>query len=241
MKTPARFSAALVAGVLTIGMGVATATAASATDSAPTTTVKVKDLTAERTRCVAAVDVRLATLAKLNASLTSAKNVPDAHRTVQSSNNANALSGLDALKIKIGADTQAATLAADCKSVFEDYRVFALRAPQTHLLIVGDTEAAAVTKLTALVPKLSDAIDKAGTAGKDVTAAKAALADLQSHLSDAATKASGIANSVIGYTPADYNANHSVLDSARANAKAVGADAKAARNDVKTIVTSLKA
>ena len=95
---------------------------------------------------------------------------------------------------------------------------FALRAPQTHLVIAGDTETFAVDQArrrrAAGSPTPST---RPRAAGKDMTAAKAALADLQAKVADAANHADGLADSVIGYVPADYNADHGMLDAARAN------------------------
>jgi hypothetical protein len=239
MKTPARFTVALAAGALTLGMGVVTATTAGA--ASPTPEAKTRDLTTEKARCTAAIDVRLAALARLDKTLGAAKHLTDAHQAAQAASNSAAASGLGSLETKIASDTDTATLAADCKAIYEDHRVFALRAPQTHLIIVGDAETAAVTRLNGLVPKLSDAIEQAATAGKDVSAAQTALTDLKAKLFDAAAKSSGLADSVIGYTPAEYNANHALLDPARADAKAVAADAKAARTDIKTILSTVRA
>jgi hypothetical protein len=226
----------VVAGALTLGVGVGAAPANAAT---PTTSGR--DLTAEKARCTTMIDVRLTALARLDTTLSGAKQITDAHRSTQTSSNTAAASGLGSLKTKIAADADAATLATDCKSIVEGYRVFALRAPQTHIVIAGDAESAAVTALNAAVPKLSDAIDKAAAAGKDVTAARAALADLQIKVADAATQANGVADAVIGLVPADYNANHGVLDSAHSAVKAGAVDLKAARADVKTIASSVKA
>lgn len=238
MKNSRRISGFMAAGALTLGAGLALAP--NAANAAPTTTERTRDLVAEKVRCTAAIDVRLAALPRLNSSLGAAKNITDTHRGAQTASNTAAISGLGALKTKIGADNDPATLADDCRSIIEGYRVFALRAPQTHLVIAGDSEANAVTKLNDASTKLSDAIDKAAAAGKDMTAAKAALADLQAKLADAGSKANGVADSVIGFVPADYNANHALLDGARSNVKAAASDLKAARADIKTITSALK-
>jgi hypothetical protein len=227
----------LVAGALTAGIAVVAVPGVAGADTAPTPD---RSLPAVKARCTAAIDVRLADLAKIDATLSGSKNTTAEHKSTQTASNTAAVSGLTALKAKIAGDTDAATLATDCKSIYEGYRVFALRAPQTHLVIAGDAESFAVTKLGGVVPKLSDAIDKAAAAGKDVTAAKAALTDLQAKVADAGTHANGLADSVIGYVPSDYNANHDLLDGARANAKAAAADLKAARADVSTILATVR-
>lgn len=226
----------MAAGAITLGVGLS----AGPVSAAPTTTVP-RDLTAEKARCTTMIDVRLAELTKLDSALAAATRVTPAHRTAQTSSNTAAASGLGALKTKIAADTDRATLSDDCKTVVDGYRVFALRAPQTHLVIAGDTETAAIAALNQAVPKLSTAIDQAGAAGKDVTAAKAALADLRAKLADATGKVGGLGDAVIVMTPVQYNANHGLLDGSRGSVKAGAADLKAARADIKTITSTVKA
>lgn len=238
MKNARRITSLVAAGALTLGMG--TTVLPSAASGAPTTTERTRDLVGEKARCTAAIEVRLTTLTRLNGSLAAAKSITAGHKSTQTASNTAAASGLGALKTKIAADTDAATLGADCRLIVDGYRVFALRAPQTHLVIAGDTEASAVAKLSDVVPRLADAIDKAGAAGKVVTVAQAALTDLTAKLADAATKTNGLADSVIGFAPADYNADHTLLDGARANVRIAAADLKAARADIKTITTTLK-
>jgi hypothetical protein len=62
----------------------------------------------------------------------------------------------------------------------------------------------------------------------------------QAKVADAASHANGVADGVIGYVPADYNANHNLLDGARSNVKTAETDLTAARADVKTIVAAVK-
>jgi hypothetical protein len=194
----------------------------------------------DQARCAAAIDGRLAELAKLNSRLQDSKHTTEAHKAAQIASNTAASVGLSELAVKIAADTDPAVLAADCKAIFEDYRVYALRAPQTNLVIAGDAATAAVAKLTGILPELSVAMAAAAGEGKDMTEANAAFADLQAKLVDAASKANGLADSVIGLTPADYNADHGVLDLARAAARAAALDLKAARKDVKTILAAVR-
>jgi hypothetical protein len=229
----------LAAGALTAGVTLAALPGVAGADT-PTPATPARSLDVAKARCTAAIDIRLADLTRLDASLSAAKNTTAAHKGTQTASNTAAATGLTSLKAKIASDTDAATVASDCRSIYEGYRVFALRAPQTHLVIAGDAESFAVTKLDGVVPKLSDAIDKAAAAGKDVTAAKAALTDLQAKVADAGTHANGLADSVIGDVPADYNANRGLLDPARANAKAAAADLKAARADVTTILATVR-
>jgi hypothetical protein len=186
------------------------------------------------------VDARLTELTKLDGRVAGATRITDAHRSSLTTIISSARAGLTDLKAQIASDTTAASLKPDCTSVVVDYRVFALRAPQVNLVIGSDAESAVITKIEGLEPRLSDAIAKAAAKGIDVTAAQAAFADLQAKVADASGKVTGLGDTVIAYTPADYNADHTLLDAPRTAVKDARADLKAARDDAKTIATTLR-
>ena len=234
--------ATLLAAAALVGVVAPAASARSgSTPGRPSTSAPAVDLTAARQRCIADIDLRLAKLGALAAGLTSATAVTPGHRSAQQATLAAAASGLTQLEAKVRADADARTLKTDCESVVAEYRVFALRAPQTSYVIVGDAQAAAVARVQATVPGLADAIAKLAAAGKDIGAAQAALADLQAKLADAAPKAKGLAESVIPFTASAYNANKALLTPAHTTALQVRAALAAARADVKTIGAALKA
>src|SRR5947209_19127903 len=170
---------------------------------------RARDVDSVKAKCAAAVDARLTELTKLDGAVTAAKNVTDGHRSTMTSNNAAARAGLTDLKTKIAGDADASALKTDCKSVVLDYRVFALRAPQERLVIAADAESAAVAKLQALGDKVP--------------------ADLEAKVADAALQINGVADAVLAKTPADYNADHDVLEPSRAAVKAAAGDLKAVR------------
>jgi hypothetical protein len=231
MKTSATIAATVLAGVTALGV-------TTPAFAAPSTTTP--DLTAAKAKCVAAVDVRLVELNRLEGVVGAAKHITDTHKGTENASLSAASSGLTTLKGKIEADADAATLKQDCQSIYDGYRVYALRAPQAHLVIADDAEVYGIGRLNAVVPKLTDAIAKAKAAGKDTTAAEASLADMQAKLADASTQASGVADSVIGYGPADWNGNHGLLDPARGKIRAAHTDLKAAAADAKAIVKALQ-
>ena len=233
------------AGVIAAGVAVpltaaAAGAATTSTTTKTTTTTKTRDVAAERQRCDAMIDARFAELTKLDGRVANAKNLTDGHRQAMTGINSHARAGLTDLKTKIDQDSDPAVLKQDCQSIVLDYRIFALRAPQENLAIAGDAEANAIAKLQALEPKLQSAIDKAKADGKDVSGAQTALDDLKAKVADAATKDDKVADTVLGYTPADYNANHDVLTPLRTAVKAASGDLHAARNDAKTIANDLR-
>jgi hypothetical protein len=229
----------VAAGVIAAGVAVPL-TAASAGAATTSTTVKSRDLTTERQRCESMIDARLTELTKLDGRVADAKNLTDAHRQTITDINSHARAALTDLKAKIDQDDDPAVLKQDCQSIVIDYRVFALRAPQEHLTIASDAETSAVLKMQDLEPKIQAAIDQAKAQGKDVTGAQQAFDDLKAKMSDAAAKDDKVADTVLGYTPADYDANHDVLTPARNAVKTAAADLHAARSDAKTIADDLR-
>lgn len=225
---------------LAAGLAVAGVLGAAGTASASSSVDGPIDLEAARTRCIEAITVRHTEIAKLGSQAGSAANLTDAHEATIDSFLGAADSGLTALQATIEADTDAASLRAHCESIATDYRIYALRSPQVHLAIGGDRAAAAIAKSDGIVTKLEAAIDKAAAAGEDVTAATAALDDLKAKLADASSVLSGVVDAELALTPADWNANHSVLAPTTSALRTVKADLQAAMADARAIIADLK-
>src|SRR5438132_1078790 len=71
-------------------------------------------------------------------------------------------------------------------------------------------------------------------------AAKQALAEYEAKVADASKNVTGIADTLLGYQPHDYNSNPQLLKPSRTSLHTAAADLRAARTDVHTIVTTLK-
>jgi hypothetical protein len=199
------------------------------------------DPTAAKAKCDAAIAERVAELDKLSARVGTAKALTADHASTVGGILAASKSGLTDLKAKIDADTDPATLKADCGQITVGYRIYALRAPQVHLALTGDRQSAAVTKSNTMVTKLDAAIQKAAANGKDVTDATAKLADMKAKLADASGLLAGVVDNELAVTPDQWNANHSVLASAMQSLKSSQTDLKAALADAKAIIADLKA
>ena len=150
------------------------------------------------------------------------------------------VTGLTALAPVIQADTTVAKAAADYKSIFTQYRVFALALPQARL-------AASADDLTGTVlPRLTDAQSKlqallAGPdSGKNTPQVRAAMADLGEQITAITSETSGVAATVLGYTPAQWNANPSILDPSRSSLVTARGDSRVAHDDIATVVAALK-
>jgi len=222
--------------LMTIGVGIiGVVTFAGTANAAPI------DLTAAKAKCDAAIAERIAELDKLSGRVGSAKALTADHKATVGGILGASKSGLTELQAKIDADTDAATLKADCGQVTTGFRIYALRAPQVHLALSGDRQATVLTKGNTIVPKLEAAIQKASTNGKDVTDANAKLDDLKAKLADATSLLNGLVDTELAVTPEQWNANHAVLSGAMQSLKTAQADLKTALADAKAIIADLKA
>ena len=167
-----------------------------------------------RERCLDGIERRLDRLDRAADRAGVAGNLTDAHQATLSDQLTTVSESLTDLQENVNQDTGDA-LRSDCQSVIENHRVYVLVLPRTRLVIVGDTELAAAQRLTEMADKLGDAIGQAEDAGEDVSAERADLDAMRDYITSAQDGASGIADAVLGLTPADWNENHTVLDPSR--------------------------
>lgn len=219
-------------GVAAVGVVTLSGTASAARPAVDFATGKAK--------CEAAIDARLTQIDQLATRAGSAKTLTAAHSSTISTFLADAKTGLTDLRAKVEADTDAATLKADCEDVATEYRIYALRTPQVHFAVAGDRQAQIVKKGNAVADSLEAAVNKAEQLGKDVTDARAALADMRAKLSDASAQLQGLVDTELTYSPADWNANHAVLTPTRTALSTAQGDLKGAFKDAATVVAELK-
>lgn len=149
-------------------------------------------------------------------------------------------SGLNALAPVIQTDTTAAKARSDYQSIFTQYRVFALALPQSRFAASADDLTGTV------IPRLTDAQGRlesllAGPdSGKDTSPVQAAMSDLSSRISGITTATAGLATTVLAYTPAQWDASHTILVQPKANLVTARADARAAGRDIATVIEALK-
>ena len=150
------------------------------------------------------------------------------------------LAGMKSSEATIAADTTLATALTDFHSIFTTYRVYAVALPQARVV-------AAVERATSLgLPRLSTQQTKLAAllAGKDASkstpALQADLSDMQTQITSATSALNGVAAQALAITPADFNANHSVVASIRTAVKSAIADVQKARADRKAIVAAIR-
>jgi hypothetical protein len=152
----------------------------------------------------------------------------------------NDISGLTALGQKIQGDTTYAQAVADYKTIFTGYRVYLLALPQIRLAAASDDlSAGVVPRLTDAQKRLENLLD-----GKDKdknnSTIEAAMADLAKQIQAITQETNGLSATVLAFTPAEYNANTSILSPARTAIRTARADAQTARQDIRTVVGALR-
>ena len=234
------FRTRLTAVALGVGLAVAAPAAAWAGPLRPVTSTSGPTATsptdptrlieALRAKCLAAIDVRLPALAAAKADVNGNQYLTAEDRSALLTNIDETTVRLQTLQGEIKADTDLATLRDHCRSIFQDNRVFALVLPRTRLVVGADTATAAGAKLSDIAGKLADAIQKAESAGRDVTQAKADLDAMKAQIASGVAAAGTVPGSVLGLTPPDWNANHDVLAPARQQLRVARTDLRVARD-----------
>jgi len=153
-------------------------------------------------------------------------------------------SALLALKTKIDADDDIATLKTDIKSIAGSYRIFLLIIPRGHIMVAADKVGTTGDLFTAFAGKLQTRIADAQAKGKDTATLSASLSDMTTKIADANTQADAAVSLVASLTPdngdqAKLKANEQALKDARAKIKAALDDLKVARQDAHGIVQAL--
>jgi hypothetical protein len=138
---------------------------------------------------------------------------------------------LPALSQKIAGDSAVAEAAADAATVYTDFRVLALVLPAADL--AGRADAIDVTAIPALTAVAAKAQARVTPSNQAVL--QPLIGDLRAQTTAAANGTSGVAASVLGGTPAAWNANHDLLAPARGSVQAAEANITRARSDVKEI------
>jgi hypothetical protein len=209
----ARLAAALAtATVVTVGFaGTASATETTPTDPTTESTIVLPSrLDAAKTRCTAAIDKRLRHIEVLKGRLTNPA-VTDSHRRSLTDTLNEAARGLNGLKAPIAAAPDKATLRPLCNAIVVDYRIYLLRTPQVNRVIALDVAQTALARLANLSADLQGQIDAKKAAGQDTGRAEEALARMNTQIREGHGSSDGVADRVVEFDVADWNANHDLL------------------------------
>jgi hypothetical protein len=194
--------------------------------------------------CEAAIDKRLISLGDLQGKVSSSTYLTPGNKAALLGEIGAENVGLGALRVKIPGDTDRATLVADCKSIVENYRVYLLMTPKTHLMIASAAAAAIGQKLTDLAAKLQAEIERATGAGKDTANARRDLHSLNAAVSAgtaAAAPVDGLVNFALPLNPSEYLADEQGVKTARADIGTAHNSFVQARSAAKQVVADLNA
>ena len=134
---------------------------------------------------------------------------------------------LQALGQKIASDTSETKAASDAASIYTNFRVLALVLPAARLAATADgIDVTALPHLTALVAKAESRVNPSNQA-----VLQPLINDMNGQIAAATTGTSGVASTVLGYTPAQWNADHDLLAPAHGAVQAAVAGIAKARAD----------
>ena len=150
------------------------------------------------------------------------------------------LPGIEALQPQAQQAATCRALRTVARSMVFTYRVYVVMTPQTRLTVVMDDETYIEGVFVNLEPQIANAIADAQAAGKNVTAAQAAFADLKNQVSSAQTETAGQSSQLLAQSPGGYPGNWQVFLAARTNATNAHTDLHAAYADAQQIRTDLQ-
>jgi hypothetical protein len=243
-----RAGALVLAGGMLLGLAgpasadrrpTATATSGPGTSSPKAGTV----MDALARACEGAVDRRLSTLGDLQGKVSASTYLTAGHRSTLLGEIGAEHDGLTALRAKVAADTDRATLVADCKSVVEHYRVYLLMIPKAHLTIAADASVTIAQKLTDLATRLQADVDAAKAAGKDVTKAQRDLDALKAAIGAgmaAVAPVPGLLGFSLPLDPSAFPADQHAVMTARSDMGTARTHFAEAGKDGRQVVADLK-
>jgi hypothetical protein len=234
--------AALVigAGVLTLAPGTAQAAPARPATAAAPRGCAPNALAARIAQVGRDLDNRVQQLNALQAEVDAAGPLTLLDRSTLLADLANELSGIQALAAKAPGDTTCAAVRADGRAMVVNYRVYLVMTPQVHLTKSADSEASVAGRLAARLPQLQAAITRAAGAGRDMTAAAAALGDLGRQVAVARADSAGISAAVLAFTPASYPGCWATFLGDRARLQAGSVALRRASHDLSLILGQLR-
>lgn len=185
------------------------------------------------------IDRRIASLERLLTRINEMKRMTAAQKTSLTAQVQAEIDKLEALKTKIAADTDMATLKTDVQSIVTAYRIYALFLPKIQILGAADRLQTTADMMSSHAAQLSGKIEEQQTNGQDVTEAEALLTDMNAKIADAKTQAQNAINSVTPLTPEGFPGNKTELQNARQMIVTGVKDLNTARQDARKITVWL--
>jgi hypothetical protein len=215
------------------------------TASASTSPKSADALTKAKARADLEIDRRVTSLTAAAATIANLKKVSAVVKASIQSTLSGEITTLASFKTKVDGDTDAATLKVDAQSITKDYRIYALILPQAHIAASSDQVLTIADAMTALSVKLQTRVSALQTAGTNVSALQASLADAQTKVADAKTQAAAALTETSVLVPDQGSAtvmasNKAALKDAQQKLKTAQTDLKAARADIESVLKAVK-
>jgi hypothetical protein len=149
--------------------------------------------------------------------------------------------GLAQLGDKIAGDADAATLAADARSIYTDFRVYAVVTPQANVTAACGHVKAAGDELTGALARADHLVEVASSAGEDTSGAIASMADARRQI-EAAVAGAQAASDALGTLGPDHGdpdvarSNAQVVEVAHGQLATAGTQLRAAATDLRAVL-----
>lgn len=138
---------------------------------------------------------------------------------------------LNALKVKITADTDVETAKADVKSIYDKYHIYAVLIPKIHLTIAEYQIESSIAKLSDMQTRMQKTID-AKNSTADAATLTSALTDLKNQLADATTDSALAKQEIAKMIQTDKTTSKTAATAARGYLTSARASLVAIRGDI---------
>ncbi len=194
-----------------------------------------------RERAYKEIDRRIASLEKLIERLSLMKRLSSEQIDGFKAQIQTNIDGLNALRVKIGSDSDLTSLQTDVKSIVTDYRIYVFFIQYINLNAAFDRAYSVYNNLNTVYNKLSLRVDEAKAKGQDVSSLTTLLTDMNAKLTDAKTLLDQGLAELSGLSASGYPDNKAKLESARTKLKSIRQDLMTAYQDGRKIIQGLKA
>jgi len=176
----------------------------------PTESTLARDVAREpsidriKERAAAAIDRRLATLAKLTQGVASSEFITAGHKATLIRDYASAGLGLSALGRQIEAAETIDELRALIPAIAKDFRIYLVVVPKSRQVGASDRVADVVDRLGTAADTIAVAIQRAEAAGYDMSEARRWLISARDDIDEARRTGVPVADNVIGLAASDW-------------------------------------
>ena len=193
----------------------------------------------------AAIASRIKSLTNLSTRVNKMKYLTADQKAANAATVNDAITAMNAAKVKLDADTELAQAKLDYTAIFNDNRIYMVVTPQVAVASYANNILAGIPSVTTNLAKIQARITKAQAAGKDVTAIQAKYADVQAKLADANTQATNAITSA-GTLAVDHGdktiiaSNKTINTTIKTDRSTIASDMKVARADITSMRSALK-